>query len=485
MRILTLLPVFLFFVNILYAQPEAPNGKKWKAIPELTDEFDVWDDSKWKKSLWNYGEPVQMVAENSGVWEGYLWIRATHDPNSSRWFKTSRIMSKAQVKFPMYTECSMKTAHISAFSTYWLNNGDSYNRDEIDICEHNSKPSWPGDEDRAYSMYSQYFIVKDSITERAHMPRVDTRNLSASNPAKGKKWNEAYQTLGCYWKDAHNVIFYINGEEVGSVKSTKQFTRSQNIIWDLWTSEFSWTGGIADKNDLSNNNINTMYVDWIHTYELVDESETVGSSTFRNQGDFNYMSTANPEKMACNQSSAGSTERFEIINLGNDQVALKGANGKYVSSENGNVEMRCNREAIGAWEKFTMVDYGNDIYALKGSNGLYVRNNMFCTSPTAGDWQKFKVVTTASNNERLFVDEQNEAEHLIYPNPVKNELNISLDSSVSDFELFITDLQGRQVFRQFVSGHYQSIPVKILPKGTLIIHIKSSQGHLAKRVLIE
>lgn len=251
------------------AQPKTPNGMKWKKVEALSDEFDSWDKTKWTKPLWNYGEPVKMVAQNSGVKNGKLWIKGTLGDDEKRWFESCRVMSKAKIKFPMYTECSMRTSDMSAFSTYWLNNGNSNDRDEIDICEHNTKPSWLNEEDRPYTMYAQYFIVKDGDTERAHAERADTRNLSDNNPAKDKKWNQEFQTLGCYWKNEHEVIFYINGEQAGSVKSTQKFTREQNIIWDLWTSPHKWTGGIVDKKDLANDDINTMYVDWIHTYELV------------------------------------------------------------------------------------------------------------------------------------------------------------------------------------------------------------------------
>lgn len=270
MKAITTLLLLALSLQLLHAQPSAPQGMKWLIVDELSDEFEQWNKDKWSHSLWNYPPPVKMMAKNSGVSNGKLWIKATLGKDTSRWFETCRIMSEAQIKFPMYTECSMKTSHISAFSTYWLNNGNSRNRDEIDICEHNTKPSWPDQLDRPYTMYSQYFIVVDDDTERAH-GNFDNRKLSDSNPAKGIKWNETYQTLGCYWKNEHDVIFYVNGEIAGSVKSTRKYTRNLHIIWDLWTSVHSWTGGIADKNDLKNNAINTMYVDWIHTYKLISE----------------------------------------------------------------------------------------------------------------------------------------------------------------------------------------------------------------------
>ncbi|MGJ8694336.1 MAG: hypothetical protein ACSHW0_17845 [Thalassotalea sp.] len=120
-----------------------PANMQWQKVDKLSDEFHQWDSSKWLKSNWNYGNtPVNMLNKNSGVDNGYLWIKATLDQSSEKqWFETSRVMSKAKIKFPMYTESRIKTAHISAYNTFWLNNGDINDRDEIDIIENNSKPS--------------------------------------------------------------------------------------------------------------------------------------------------------------------------------------------------------------------------------------------------------------------------------------------------------------------------------------------------------
>ncbi|MEL7119373.1 MAG: T9SS type A sorting domain-containing protein, partial [Bacteroidota bacterium] len=268
----------LFFWENLKAQPTPPDGFKWEAVPEITDEFDVWDNTKWFKSLWNYGEPVQMLAQNSGVSDGKLWIKATLDSGAVRWFETSRVYSRERISFPMYTECSMKTAHISAYNTFWMNNGDINNRDEIDICENNSKPSREGNDEFPYLMQSQYFITVDRDDERAK-GNFDNRNLSEDNPMRGVKWNEGYHTLGVWWKDKNNVQFYLNGEPAGSVTTTRDFTRSLNIIWDLWTIDQWWSGGVAAQEDLLNDSINTMKIDWIHTYRLVEDLTTNTTET--------------------------------------------------------------------------------------------------------------------------------------------------------------------------------------------------------------
>ncbi|WP_010522881.1 carbohydrate-binding protein [Aquimarina agarivorans] len=254
-------------ITSLFAQPNPPQGYKWEGVPELTDEFDKWDNSKWFKPLWNYGVPVKMTAKNSGVSKGKLWIKATLGKDRKRWFETSRVQSTAQIKYPMYTESRIRTAHISAYNTFWMNNGDANNRDEIDIIENNSNPSCKCQPDYPWQMSSQYFITVNGNNDRKK-GNFDNRKLSPQNKLRGVKWNQAYHIVGAWWIDKNNVQFYLDGEPAGKVTTKRNFTRDLNLIWDLWTKDVPWLGGLAHKKDLTNSKINTMYVDWVHTYKL-------------------------------------------------------------------------------------------------------------------------------------------------------------------------------------------------------------------------
>ena len=264
------------FANIDPDQPSfvsidntTPETQKWVKVDELTDDFDSWNSSKWFKPLWNYGVPVQMKAENAGVTDGNLWIKATLDNGAERWFETSRVQSRAQINYPMYTESRIKTAHISAYNTFWLNNGNISNRNEIDVIENNSKPSCNCQPDFPWQMNSQYFHVVEDDTRR-NKGNFDNRNLSEDNPLKGVKWNEEYHIVGVWWKDARNIQFYLDGEPAGSVVSERDFTRDLNVIWDLWTVDEPWLGGLPPQSDLNDEAINTMKVDWIRTWTLED-----------------------------------------------------------------------------------------------------------------------------------------------------------------------------------------------------------------------
>jgi len=247
-----------------------PEGMEWEKVETLTDEFTSWDSGKWTKPLWNYGEPVQMRAENSGVDDGNLWIKATVDEGANRWFETSRIQSTVQISYPMYTESRIKTAYMSAYNTFWMNNGDANNRDEIDIIENNSKPSCGCEPDFPWQMNSQYFQVEngDVVRDKGNF---DNRSLSVDNPSRGVKWNEEYHIVGVWWKNATDMQFYLDGEPAGSVVSERDFTRELNIIWDLWTIDADWSGGIAEQDDLLNEAGNTMKIDWVRTWRLKDQ----------------------------------------------------------------------------------------------------------------------------------------------------------------------------------------------------------------------
>jgi hypothetical protein len=276
-------PNFPSFVSI---ENTTPDNKKWVKLEAMSDEFDSWNASKWFKSTWNYGVPVFMStsAENSGVEDGNLWIKATLNESNSdgRWFQTARIHSKTKTKYPMYTEARVKTAHISAYNTYWLNNGDSNSRDEIDIIENNSKPSCGCKPEYPNQMNSQYFqadVNKTPETVRNHDNYLRS-NLSSTNPLRNVGWNEDYHTYGVWWKDEKHIQFYLDGEPAGSVVVGEHldgktydriFTRDLEIIFDLWTNEASWVGGLPPKSDLGDDTINTYKIDWVRTWKLEDD----------------------------------------------------------------------------------------------------------------------------------------------------------------------------------------------------------------------
>ena len=490
---------FLFSAS-LFAQPAPPAGKQWQKQNNLSDEFNGgFDTGKWQKPLWNYGVPVQMRAQNSGVSNGNLWIRATLDNSSNRWFQTSRVMSNAQIKFPMYTECRMRTAHISAYNTFWLNNGDINNRDEIDIVENNSKPSCGCQPNFPWQMNSQYFITVQGNEER-NKGNFDNRNLSAGNPKRGVRWNEQYHVVGMWWKDANNVQFYLDGEPAGKVRSTRRFTRNQNLIWDLWTIAQPWAGGIAIKSDLNNSSINTMYVDWVRTYKLVNAPGGGGGTGGAPVGQYIWLRKTGGDRMfvravkdgnrvAADAGRVGSWEKFKVETHPKGGIALLAqADGKYlqVPDKDANAFIRNSGTFKGDWEWFQWKSKGAGKVALKSLHSnkwlqaAWNENNGVVRARGTSDlgWETFDFAVVAAGGKSLNTTKFKELSVISYQQQATEQ--ISILGSDAGANISIYDLNGSStgISSKVSSSGETNVDVSTLSNG--IYFAQDSNGNTVK-----
>ena len=74
--------------------------------------------------------------------------------------------------------------------------------------------------------------------------------------------------------------------------------------------------------------------------------------------------------MTCTSSSLTDDKYFLIVDGGDGMIALKGNNGKYVSSNNGTSSMTCDKDEIGETEKFYWIDLASGQMALLGKGGF-------------------------------------------------------------------------------------------------------------------
>ncbi len=503
---LSLLLIVITLTSVI-AQPTPPAGKKWVAVTQLTDGVNgEWTPGKWIKPLWNYGEPVQMAAENAQFTNGELRIKATLT-GGARWFKTSRVQSKAQIKYPMYTESRIKTAHISAYNTFWMNNGDINNRDEIDIIENNSKPSCGCQPNFPWTMNSQYFHVVNGDTKRM-ADNFDNRNLPDGTPGKGVKWNEEFQVVGVWWKDAKNIQFYLNGQPAGKVVSARDFTRNLNLIWDLWTNDASWLGGLAIKSDLNNNSINTMRVDWVKTWKLEDDnSGAVDNVVTMRKGNANGFSIDGNNGSANNQNvylwasnNNNVNQQWVEINRGNGFYSYKkkntnhcldggngGANGQNVklwSCTNNNQNQHWKKVNVGGG-KFRLEKRNASGFSIDGGNGGANLQNLFLWASSNNNanqqWLFSGNSSKSSNAIKSNIKDIDNAKDIdldfvVHPNPASNK--ITIEGIVTDTsEVIIYDLMGVQKQKVIInSKNANNIDVSTLATGVYLISVKQENG---------
>ncbi|HKS98590.1 MAG TPA: LamG-like jellyroll fold domain-containing protein [Rugosimonospora sp.] len=108
---------------------------------------------------------------------------------------------------------------------------------------------------------------------------------------------------------------------------------------------------------------------------------------------------ANP--LIANRASAGVWETFDVINLGNGNIALRShANGLFVTAENAGAKpLIANRTAVGLWETFQLIHNTDGSISLKSAiNGDYVTadnagaNPLIANRTAIGPWEEFDLL---------------------------------------------------------------------------------------------
>ncbi|MGQ0826825.1 MAG: fascin domain-containing protein [Bacteroidota bacterium] len=116
--------------------------------------------------------------------------------------------------------------------------------------------------------------------------------------------------------------------------------------------------------------------------------------SFNNQ----YVSLNADQMLVANQINANKAEVFEKIDLGNNKIALKAANGKFVCADQSKYSfLYANRSAKGEWETFEINILDSTKLYLKASNGQYVSTDqsqegaLVASSENAKDWEVFTI----------------------------------------------------------------------------------------------
>ncbi|MET8203063.1 ThuA domain-containing protein [Micromonospora taraxaci] len=130
---------------------------------------------------------------------------------------------------------------------------------------------------------------------------------------------------------------------------------------------------------------------------------TTSGSTLKARANNQFVSAPNATTaLIANKASAGTSERFDVVNLANGNVALRAkSNGQYVAAENaGAAALIANRASAGAWETFQLVRNSDGTVSLRATvNSRYVAADNGGSSPlianrtSIGQWEKFDLVT--------------------------------------------------------------------------------------------
>ncbi len=189
-----------------------------------------------------------------------------------------------------------------------------------------------------------------------------------------------------------------------------------------------------------------------------------------------YVSSENGNApMNCNRDQVFAWERFTVVDAGEGKIALKGNNGRYVSSENGTKPINCNRNRIGMWEKFTW-GINNGKVTLRGNNNQYIssedgREPMNCNRPNIGRFERFDVNIIST---RSFDDVIKNTETSIYPNPATSI--ITVDNISEGSIITLVDSLGRTITTTVAQSTTQEIDLAGLTTGIYFIKVNNQKA---------
>jgi beta-glucanase (GH16 family) len=211
-----------------------------------------------------------------------------------------------------------------------------------------------------------------------------TSNTPADFHIYAVEWNS--QSINWY---VDNTL-YVTGNISNNINNTGAFQDPFYIILNL-----------AVGGTLSGPTVNTgalptsMLVDYVHVYNITSAAPPVGHViTLKGSNGLFVTSNNGDSAMECNRATAQAWEQFTVGDAGNGLITLKGSNGLYVTSNNGDSAMECNRTTAQGWEQFRWIVNSNGTISLQGTNGDYVTSNngtaaMECDRTQAQGWEQF------------------------------------------------------------------------------------------------
>lgn len=285
--------VILYSVLILaltissFAQPAPEAGKRWIVVPELTDEFEgtVLNTEKWTTNhnahpvlIWPGRQPAVFHPDKVKVDSGKITIEVGKLPNPIQVYKYGRyityeyyggcIRGFTPVRAGQYYECEAKMNRTEMGGGFWMAAPHSCGKvREIDITESvgiitDQTAGWARDWD--HIMHSNGFYTRPDCSETTQTS--NKINLPTKN-------YEKFYRYGFWWKGQGELLFYVNGEYVYSIKLPDDSDRELYLQYDI--EAYDWNPFPADGGRVTHGSLEerTTHLNYIHTFKLVDADD--------------------------------------------------------------------------------------------------------------------------------------------------------------------------------------------------------------------
>lgn len=256
-----------------------PEGKKWKMVKSMSDEFKgkKVDESKWQISGqgWVGRAPGLFQAENIKVSNGNLQITTKMLPEPiTKKGKTythggGYVGSREGMTYGYY-ECRMKANKTFMSSTFWLINegrgikGCDKRTTELDIQE------CVGEIVNDAAWMKNFDQKMNSNTHSRNIPEgCDFIKGSNKNGSEiGSKVYDDYHVYAVWWKSKDEILFFLDGKFKGEVKPPADFNIEmylrmvvETYDWNPVPADGGMTGSVADR---------TTSYDWVRSWKVVN-----------------------------------------------------------------------------------------------------------------------------------------------------------------------------------------------------------------------
>jgi len=459
--------VLLSFQTIVSQTPPPPNGQMWVSVPELTDEFigNTIDASKWDDlhPHWNGRPPSRFKRENTTVGGGYLRLKSTllrdpstvNNPLSDIWVNSASCVSKNKSARPgYYYEARIKASSLSMTSAFWFRVG---NYSEIDVIEHIGNPSR---EDRQHDLPYEFNSNTHYYGPHAGLP---PKPNVWRMPVRGR---DGFHTYAVWWKNPNLLIFYWDGQEVMRTVPRVPYAENLKMVFDTEVFPFAQAGipsiGLPTVENLNNDNMNTMLVDWVRTYKLEADDGTNAPDTVALDNpdlEIEPLQSYNFNVMY----STTSNNREVLVSFWKGNTWLGAGTANVEPGENQIQQVTVNLNALP--------EPGTD-YVYK----YHIRPRGTDYTQATDEGQVVNVIVS----DVLGVNDNNLKVFKMYPNPISKVLNLKEIETGKSITIY--DYTGRKLMHAISVDDNATLNVSNLQSGAYFVKIK---GYQVKRLIVK
>ncbi|MGM8362024.1 family 16 glycosylhydrolase [Flavobacterium sp. ARAG 55.4] len=268
----------------LSAQIEAPTGKKWEKINNLSDEFDgkLLDKKKWAADPEGHpdfgwiGRPPALFKESSvTVKEGFMNIEVGKLPESFVSNKYAKpvtydyyggiIRANLPISFGNYFESRFKMSKTEMGGGFWLMSKNTCDKKhEIDITESIGVVSPLAEE---WGKKWDKIMHSNTIHRETQCNKAERSQAMMYPEVKN---SDEFHTYGCWWKSPTELLFYLDGKYVYTLKPPVDFDQEMFLHFSIESYDWNPIPKDGGKVASATKEERTALIDYIRTYKLVN-----------------------------------------------------------------------------------------------------------------------------------------------------------------------------------------------------------------------